>query len=74
MIKEIRSLDNNSLIKKFIDKNIIKYKKISTEKLVDLSHKTEPWEKARKNLRHDIPSNEVIKFNDLKKFAKIWTI
>ncbi|MBP1526289.1 MAG: hypothetical protein H9Q67_07350 [Spiroplasma ixodetis] len=43
---------------------------MSTEKLVDLSHNTEPWKKARKNLPNNVASNEIIKFNDLKKFSK----
>lgn len=70
-IVEIKELDDKEL-KKFIDTNISKYKKCSTEKLVAISHKTMPWEKARKNLSYDVPSNEIIKFTDLKKFVKTW--
>lgn len=72
-VVEIKSLENLEL-KKFIDNNIKKYKKYPTEKLVNLSHRTFPWENARKGLKYNEPSNEKIKFTDLKKLAKTWNL
>lgn len=74
VIKEIKPLDNNDLINNFIDEKIINYKKMTTEKLVEMSHNTLPWIKARNGIISTEPSKEKIKFNELKKYSKIWSI
>ncbi|MCL8209824.1 Panacea domain-containing protein [Spiroplasma attinicola] len=70
-VVEIKSLQNPEL-KEFIDNNINKYQKYPTEELVNFSHTTFPWINARKGLGYNEPSNEKIKFTDLKKLAKTW--
>jgi len=56
----------------FIDKKITKYKNQNTFNLVEKTHKTSPWIKARKGLKEDEPSTRKIKFSDLEKFVKTW--
>ncbi|MCL6429045.1 hypothetical protein LT335_00606 [Spiroplasma sp. JKS002669] len=65
------SLDDKEIMA-FIDKKITKYKNQNTFNLVEKTHQTSPWIKARKGLKEDEPSTRKIKFSDLEKFVKTW--
>ena len=44
------------------------YGKLDGDELEQLTHKEAPWIKARKGIESWVPSNEKIKFSDLKEF------
>ncbi|WP_375317800.1 Panacea domain-containing protein [Spiroplasma endosymbiont of Virgichneumon dumeticola] len=69
----IKNLDKDSK-KEFIDNNIKKIIKFTTEELVNMSHDTEPFLKARNGLKDDIPSHNKLEFKKMKDFVKTWDI
>lgn len=62
LITEVPDLKNEEIID-IIDETIKHYGSLTTSQLIELSHKTEPWIKARKNIDESLPSNEKIVIN-----------
>jgi len=65
---DIVNLDEKD--KEIIDAVIDSFGILSGTKLRDISHKTEPWKKARKDLTNDDNSNETITNKSIKEYVK----
>lgn len=65
---DIVHLDEND--KEIIDAVIDSFGMFSGTKLRDISHKTEPWVRARKGLTNDENSNAIITNKSIKEYAK----
>ena len=65
---EVINLDEQD--KKIIDAVINTFGMLSGSKLRDISHKTEPWQQARKGLGPEDNSNEIIKNKSIKEYVK----